>query len=90
MQMRKLVLLAALILWSVPAMANEPAQGGEQSLDISKIMASMAGSMSDGESPDKDGLPDFEKVTEDMESTKGLFTLWYYPEGTKDKDSQKL
>ena len=37
--------------------------------------------------PDKSPFPKFEDVTKDMEAKKGLFTLWSYPAGTKDKDS---
>ena len=53
-------------------------------------MASLAGGMMMPQPPDEKGLPKFEEVTKDMESAKGLFTLWYYPEGTKDKDREKL
>jgi hypothetical protein len=35
-------------------------------------------------------LPKFEEVTKEMKSMPGLFTLWYYPPGAKDKDPEKL
>jgi hypothetical protein len=35
-------------------------------------------------------LPKFEDVTKDMQSAKGLFTLWYYPAEAKEKDREKL
>ncbi|HUU84794.1 MAG TPA: zinc-dependent metalloprotease [Phycisphaerae bacterium] len=90
MQMRQFLLILAVALWSMPALAQDPKQAGEENLDLSSIMASMAGNISVGETPDKDGLPKFEEVTKDMESKKGLFTLWYYPSGAKDKDPEKM
>ena len=75
-------------LWSVSAVADDSTD--QTKLDISKIMASMGEGMAIS-MPDKEGkLPDFKKVTEGMESKEGLFTLWHYPSGAKDKDAEKL
>ena len=69
--------------------ASQPA--GEASLAPEDIVK-MAKTMGEGDQSkkEKSPFPDFEKVTKDMVSDKGLFTLWSYPPGTKDKDSQKL
>ncbi len=75
-------------LASVCAMADESAEPAK--LDLSKIIASMGGEMPMPMMQKEGALPEFDKVTEGMESKKGLFTLWYYPPGTKDKDSEKL
>ena len=48
-----------------------------------------AGDKPDGKK-DKSPFPKFKKVTKDMESKKGLFTLWSYPASAKDKDTEKL
>lgn len=39
---------------------------------------------------DKDEFPPFDEVTKDMESKKGLFTLWSYPAAAEGKDKEKL
>lgn len=39
---------------------------------------------------DKDDFPPFDEVTKDMESKKGLFTLWSYPASVENKDKERL
>lgn len=70
-----------------PPRSADPAH--PQSLDISSII-SMVGEMGVGPPANGARLPDFAQVTRDMESARGLFTLWYYPPGAKDKDQERL
>ena len=79
--------MCAACVWAQTA----PYATGQENLAIpAEVMAAMAGGMKMPDGADKSDLPDFKKVTEDMEKTKGLFILWSYPKGTKDKDSEKL
>jgi hypothetical protein len=63
--------------------------GREEALDVSQVVQMAAGGKPP-EAPPPPEFPKFEDVTKDMESQKGLFTLWYYPESAKDKDKEKL
>ncbi|MCP4591495.1 MAG: DUF5117 domain-containing protein [bacterium] len=65
--------------------AVEPA-----AIDLSQIMLKMSGGGSDGGDQEDKEYPEFEKVTKDMVSQEGLFTLWYFEGGGKDKDTEKL
>ncbi|MCH7814414.1 MAG: zinc-dependent metalloprotease, partial [Planctomycetes bacterium] len=86
---RRLLLLGVVCAWCTAPVPAANAQG-EDSLDIKAMISSMGEAMS-GSTPGGDGkLPDFEKVTKDMVSKEGMFILWSYPPGTKDKDSEKL
>jgi len=95
--------MCALALGLTPIVrAEEPARGGDQStappatvseqtlLNIQEMMMQMAGGGGDDDASDNSPYPDFAKVTKGMESSKGMFTLWYYAPGAKDKDSEKL
>ena len=86
--LRRIVLFS--LLATIASSTNFAAPpGGDQALDLSKIAMAMKGGgppSSEDESP----FPKFEDVTKDMESAKGLFTLWSYPSGAKDKDAEKL
>lgn len=77
--------LAVLLAW----VTVEAGQGTEDmAVDVSAMMKMAEGAK--GEKSDKGPFPKFEDVTKDMESKKGLFTLWSYPRGAKDKDKEKL
>ncbi len=69
--------------------AGSPVPAQEGSVNIAEMVAKAAGAGAKVAGPET-GLPKFEEVTKDMSSTKGLFTLWSYPPGTKDKDTEKL
>ena len=90
MHMQKLLLCAALLIFSSGALADEPKAAGEQDLDLGAILSAMGGNVPMAAALPKAGLPDFKEVTKDMVSKKGLFTLWYYPPSAKDKDPEKL
>lgn len=75
-----------LLAVALPLRADEPA--GMAMPDIEAMMAAAGEGKGGGKKPGD--LPDFEDVTKDMTSTKGLFTLWSYPDGAKDKDTEKL
>ncbi len=77
--------LALSLTW-MPTQADPPRS--EKAVDMSEVIQMAAG----GKAPDKSSseFPEFEDVTKDMKSNKGLFTLWYYPPDAKDKDSEKL
>jgi len=78
--------LAVSLAW-VSTEAGPPA--GDQALDVAEMVKTAAEAKA-GKPPEKGMFPKFEEVTKDMEAHKGLFTLWYYPEGAKDKDMEKL
>ncbi|MEE9296723.1 MAG: zinc-dependent metalloprotease, partial [Phycisphaerae bacterium] len=80
-------LMATAMVWS--SAGAEP-NSGEQSVDVSKIMALAKAQDKDASKEDSSPFPKFEKVTKDMVSSEGLFTLWYYPKSAKDKDKEKL
>ncbi len=74
----------------VAVLANDPPAATPQAaLDLSNIMTMVSGIEIGGptESPP---FADFKTVTKDMVSKEGLFILWHYPPGAKDKDSEKL
>ena len=79
------VCLAALVA-QVSTQADPPTDA--MATDMAAMMK-MAEGANQG-APDKSPFPKFEDVTKDMEAKKGLFTLWSYPAGTKDKDPEKL
>ncbi|MFQ5491571.1 MAG: zinc-dependent metalloprotease [Phycisphaerae bacterium] len=78
--------LCAACVWAQEA----PDSGGQDNLAIAEMMAAMSGGMKMPGAEGKSGLPDFKKVTKDMDKKEGLFTLWSYPKGAKGKDSEKL
>lgn len=90
--MRACLVCVALVLASTVTLADPPpdASSPQAGLDVQNLVqqlmpgASAAGPKATG------GLPDFEEVTKDMKASPGLFTLWSYPEGAKDKDTEKL
>ncbi len=89
MLMRTLLLCLVIQGYGVCAHGDEVA-ADPAALDLTQIVAKLSGdSPPDAEKPEKE-YPDFKEVTKDMEAHKGLFTLWYYPKGTKDKDAEKL
>ncbi len=77
----------AVLFLTAAALAGPPS--GDEALDIGSIVKMAAGAKGKP-GADAPSLPKFEDVTKDMESSKGLFTLWYYPESAKDKDTEKL
>ncbi len=79
---------AAVIVCGGTALAQAPA-GDQDKLDLSQIIGAMGG-MSMGAPRAEGAFPDFNEVTKDMTATKGLFTLWSYPAGAKDKDPERL
>ena len=83
----KLSSLAAVLLLA-PTSPEQPP--GEESIDLSSIVSSMVQIEVDESSDEEGEYPDFDKVTKGMKSQEGLFTLWYYPEGSKEKDAEKL
>jgi len=85
---------AFLTLMAVTLRAEEPTAtappGGEQAVNIQEIMSQMAAAGGGGGEKPESPFPEFDKVTKDMVADKGMFTLWAYPPGAKDKDSEKL
>ncbi len=85
--------LVAAVAFAIPALAGDEAaprpEAGPQHFDMSQVAAMMS-SMAGEEKESKSPYPDFKEVTKDMKSDEGMFTLWYYPAGAKDKDSEKL
>ncbi len=91
--MRTISIVASLLLGSVSFGAEVPGRTGEEDLRVADVLAQIAmsesnapSSLSRADSP----YPDFKKVTEGMEASKGMFTLWAYPSGTPNKDQEKL
>lgn len=78
--------LAVSLAW-VSTEAGPPA--GDQAIDVAEMAKAAAEAKAD-RPPEKGMFPKFEEVTKDMESQKGLFTLWQYPASAKDKDREKL
>ncbi|MGD2109909.1 MAG: zinc-dependent metalloprotease [Phycisphaerae bacterium] len=62
---------------------------GDEAIDLAKMMQMAKGGPDKG-SDDESPFPKFDEVTKDMESKKGLFTLWSYPPSAKGKDKEKL
>lgn len=86
--MRKCSLCALVAVMLVGRAAADPPSDA-QTLDITKVLA-MAGGAKVSTAADDSDLPKFDEVTKGMKSTKGLFTLWSYPDDAKDKDGEKL
>lgn len=63
-----------------------PAPGQSLGEPAAALLAMAAAGSKEEPSP----WPKFEEVTKGMESHPGLFTLWYYPQSAKDKDTEKL
>ena len=86
-----IVLLCSMLAFtSIQAEARAGEPTGDANLDMTAVMAKMAG-QSTSKSAKKDSpFPDFKKVTEGMEASKGMFILWSYPSGAGDKDTEKL
>ena len=82
-----LTLLAGSLTGSL-AFADPPVGENGLELPAEMIKMAMAGKAPGGE--EKPPYPPFEEVTKGMEATKGLFTLWSYPNDAKDKDKEKL
>ena len=76
----------ALVACGLPATADEPAR--QDGLDVTEIMAAMQGAPPEASAEPKKAFPDFKKITEDMKSVEGMFTLWAYPPDAKDKDKE--
>jgi hypothetical protein len=87
-----LMIIAALCLPAArgdqPAADSQPT--ADNALDVQEMMMKMAGAAGAGEKKPDSPFPDFAKVTEDMVADKGMFTLWSYKPGAKNKDSEKL
>jgi hypothetical protein len=58
-------------------------------LDMSSLLKGMSATAPSGQE-EPPPYPKFEDITKGMESEKGLFTLWHYPDSAKDKDTEKL
>ncbi len=89
---RAIVLSAGAALFAGAARGADPppaSPADPQKIDLSQIISSMGMSMP-VPSPESGGLPDFAQVTKDMISQAGLFTLWHYPPGARDKDPEKV
>ena len=92
--MRKVILMSCLMLVCGPlAVADQPNAGqpvsDEVKFDMSQMAAMMAARGADGGEKESE-WPDFKEITKDMKSTDGMFTLWAYPPGAKQKDQEKL
>ncbi len=72
------------------APADTTASQQEKSLAPEDLMRMAREAAGGGSKKKESPYPDFKKVTKGMVSKKGLFTLWYYPPGAKDKDKEKL
>jgi len=91
--LRNTAFICVLALTATPVLRadqNAAPASGEQAVNVQEIMMKMAASGGGGEGATESPFPDFDKVTKDMEASKGMFTLWSYPAGAKDKDSEKL
>ena len=71
----------------LPAVADQ--QSDSAAIDMEQVITMMTGS-DDLSEMEGSSLPKFDQVTKGMKSEQGLFTLWHYPPGTKDKDPEKL
>ncbi len=92
--LRRLATGSIAISWAIasatiaaPPKGEQPA--GMEAPDISELMKMAEGAKPPG-GKDKDEFPPFDEVTKDMESKKGLFTLWSYPASAENKDKEKL
>jgi hypothetical protein len=88
--MRKNVLSLMIITALCLPVARGDQPTADNALDVQEMMMKMAGAAGAGEKKPDSPFPDFAKVTEDMVADKGMFTLWSYKPGAKDKDSEKL
>ncbi|MFH0983017.1 MAG: zinc-dependent metalloprotease [Planctomycetota bacterium] len=89
MHFRMLLWCLAIQGYGVCALADEAAVN-PKAFDLTQIIAQMSGGSPPGAAEPEKESPPFEEVTKGMEAKKGLFTLWAYPEGAKDKDPEKL
>ena len=89
MRMPVVLMCGAVALYGIRAQADVPS--GAADLNVAEVVAQITGGAA-GETPTKKDkpFPDFKEVTKDMESDKGMFTLWFYPPSAKDKDKEKL
>ncbi|MCZ6683821.1 MAG: zinc-dependent metalloprotease [Planctomycetota bacterium] len=87
MRTHLVVCTLAMLIVAAPAVADRPS--GDESIDVTQILSMAKGAVV-ATKTDGGDLPKFEDVTKDMESKKGLFTLWSYPASAKDKDKEKL
>lgn len=78
-----------LIAWMVIAGSVAKESAGQTPVPPPEAVKA-AGTAPSVKPPETPPWPKFEDVTKDMESQKGLFILWQYPESAKDKDQQKL
>lgn len=78
--------------WPATAQENgaQNEAGSPDALGMSEMMALMAKGGDDDDEKSGKRFPEFSEVTKDMESSKGFFTLWSYPDSAKDKDQEKL
>lgn len=89
MKTRRVLLSLVILFCGARAWADEETAKTD-ALDLTQIIAKMSGGAPPATADADKEYPDFKDVTKDMVEHKGLFTLWYYPEGTKEKDSEKL
>lgn len=92
--LRRFIAGSIVLSWAFASvtLAAPPKSGppsGAEAPDLSEIMQMAAGAKPPG-GKDKDDFPPFDEVTKDMESKKGLFTLWSYPASAENKDSERL
>lgn len=91
---RRFAMGSVVLTWALASDAlAAPPKGsppeGLEAPDLSEIMKMAEGAKPPG-GKDKDDFPPFDEVTKDMESKKGLFTLWSYPASAENKDKEKL
>ncbi len=72
------------------AAASADVQSGDEAIDMAALAKMAKGGGGDKPDTDKGPFPPFDKITKDMQSHKGLFTLWDYPDGAKGKKREKL
>ncbi len=82
--------LAVMLAVLTPLRAEEPvANDGLTSMPMLLAAPPAMGGKKKADE-EKSRFPKFKDVTKDMESAKGLFTLWSYPASAKNKDPEKL
>ncbi len=93
---RRMILMTTVVAVGIfaTALASQPPQPKPQpdpeSIDLANIVQMMGGMPQQAQQQNDSPFPDFKQVTKDMTSKSGMFTLWYYPPGAKDKDQEKL
>jgi hypothetical protein len=77
-------------VWAEEPAVGPASPGGPADLNMAEILSKAGGLAGPLTAKSESPWPDFEKVTKDMKASEGMFTLWTYPSGAKDKDSEKL